>query len=207
MNLQENIQRIKDVMGLTPINEVVRKIDGGFKTDLENGPSNHRKRALGNWQSDNAWDLFAPEGTVVKSYTKGTVSKVNENPKKSGKVYGTSVTIKGDDDYPDIFYTHLKNVKLRQGENIEVGDKIGEISEWCTDESCRKKQEGTHVHIGLPNGEHLKDLLDNPDIKISKDDDYDEDDLSSKPKKDSESFGKNLISTMLSKAFGLNEDN
>ena len=73
MNLQENIQRIKDVMGLT---EATTQLDGGFTTDLDKGPQNHATRRVGNWQSDNAWDLMAPEGTVVKSYTKGKVSKI-----------------------------------------------------------------------------------------------------------------------------------
>jgi predicted chitinase len=147
------------------INEAVTTIGGEFKVDLENGPTNHGKRAFGNWQSDNAWDVFAPAGTVVNSYTNGSISKVNDTGKKSGKVFGTQVTVKGENGYPDIFYTHITNVKLSVGDKVKVGDYIGEITQWCTDESCSKKMEGTHVHIGLPKGNHLKDLINDKVFK------------------------------------------
>jgi hypothetical protein len=134
------------------------KIGGPFKTDLENGPKNHGARALGNWQSDNAWDIFAPAGSVVNSYTDGKVLKVKASGKRSGKIYGTQVTVTGDEGYPDIFYTHLKNVNLQKGDVVKVGDKIGEVSEWDT------SPKSTHVHIGLPRGNHLKDLLKNSSV-------------------------------------------
>jgi hypothetical protein len=137
------------------LKEATTNIGGLFKTDVENGPTNHSKRPLGNWQSDNAWDVFAPAGTVVNSYTDGVVSKVKYSDKKSGKIYGTQVTIKGSDNFPEIFYTHLQNVNLQQGQEIKVGDRIGEVSDWLDNQSA------THVHIGLPYGNDLKDLLKN----------------------------------------------
>jgi hypothetical protein len=130
-------------------------IGGPFKTDLENGPSDHAKRPLGNWQSDNAWDIFAPAGSVVNSYTDGTVKKVRDTGTNAGKIYGTQVTVTGGDGYPDIFYTHLRNVKLKSGDVVKVGDRIGEVSDWVGHDKM------THVHIGLPTGKHLKDLLKN----------------------------------------------
>jgi murein DD-endopeptidase MepM/ murein hydrolase activator NlpD len=143
------------------IKEATTNIGGVFKTDLENGPKNHSSRALGNWQSDNAWDVFAPAGTVVNSYTNGTVTKIKDTGKNSGKIFGTQVTIQGKDGYPDIFYTHLKNVKLKSGDNVNVGDYIGEISEWVGHDTM------THVHIGLPKGRHLRELLNsNSENKI-----------------------------------------
>ena len=139
------------------IKESTTNIGGTFKTDLENGPKNHGRRALGNWESDNAWDIFSPPGTVVNSYTDGTVSKVRDTGKNSGKIFGTQVSIKGSGDFPDIFYTHLKDVKLQKGDIVKVGDYIGAISEWLDHPDI------THVHIGLPRGNHLKDLLVNSD--------------------------------------------
>ena len=133
--------------------EEVVNIGGPFTVDLENGPANHSKRKLGNWQSDNAWDVFAPAGSVVNSYTNGKVIKVRDTGKNSGKIYGTQVSIKGTDGYSDIFYTHLKNVALKVGDVVSVGDKIGEVSEWVGHDKS------THVHIGLPEGKHLRDLL------------------------------------------------
>lgn len=137
------------------ISERSTNIGGPFTTDLENGPKNHGSRALGNWQSDNAWDVFAPAGSVVNSYTNGTVRKVRDTGKNSGKIFGTQVTVSGRDGFPDIFYTHLKDVKLNVGDKVSVGDRIGLISEWIGNETI------THVHIGLPPGNHLRDLLRN----------------------------------------------
>lgn len=139
------------------ITESKEVIGGTFETDLENSPKHHSKRAFGNWQSDNAWDIFSPPGTVVNSYTDGVVKRVKRTNKTTGKVFGTQITIKGDNDYPDIFYTHLKNVNLEVGDKVKVGDYIGEISEW---DSAPKI---THVHIGLPVGQHLRDLLNRKD--------------------------------------------
>ena len=137
------------------LKESTTTIGGNFKTDLENGPKNHGSRKLGNWQSDNAWDIFAPPNTVVNSYTNGTVTKIRDTGKNSGKIYGTQVSIKGSDGFPDIFYTHVKNVKLKNGDTIKVGDYIGVVSEWVGHDTM------THVHIGLPYGEHIRELLKN----------------------------------------------
>jgi len=159
--LINEISQVKSLMGLSIHNHVDKdffltesnsKVLKNFNGDIQNGPLNHGKRALGNWQSDNAWDLFAPVGTKWYSITKGKVSKVRDTGKTTGKIYGTQVTVKGEDGYPDIFYTHLKNVVVSVGNEINVGDLIGEISEWGTSKS-------THVHVGLPYGEHIDDLL------------------------------------------------
>ena len=153
-----NSDRIVENLIRQILNEKETNIGGPFKTDLDNGPKNHGARALGNWQSDNAWDIFAPPGSVVNSYTNGKVLKVKASGKRSGKIYGTQVTVTGDEGYPDIFYTHLKNVNLQKGDVVKVGDKIGEVSEWDT------SPKSTHVHIGLPRGNHLKDLLKNSSL-------------------------------------------
>ena len=155
----EKIKEMKDkiIDKKLSLKESTTTLGGVFKTDLENGPKNHGSRSLGNWQSDNAWDIFASPGTVVNSYTEGTVSKIRDTGKNSGKIFGTQVSIKGNNEFPDIFYTHLKNVKLKNGDIVKVGDYIGEISEWVGHEGM------THVHVGLPYGKHLKDLLNNSD--------------------------------------------
>jgi len=139
------------------LKEATTNIGGTFKTDLENGPRNHGGRALGNWESDNAWDIFSPPGTVVNSYTDGVVSRIRDTGKNSGKIFGTQVSISGDNNFPDIFYTHLKNVNLKKGDSVKVGDYIGVISEWVGHEGME------HVHIGLPRGRHLRELLVNSD--------------------------------------------
>lgn len=145
------------------LKEATTNIGGSFATDIEYSPASHAKRMFGNWESDNAWDVFAPVGSVVNSYTEGTVTKVKDTGKKSGKIYGTQVKIKGEGGFPDIFYTHIKDVNIRPGDIVKVGDYIGKVTEWCQDEDCTKKLPNTHVHIGLPRGRHLRELLVNSD--------------------------------------------
>jgi hypothetical protein len=137
-------------------NVIKNKLDikNKFKVDIENGPKNHKSRALGNWESDNAWDMFAPAGTVVNSFTKGFVRYIKDYGQDSGKIYGTGVIISGIDGYPDIFYTHIKNVKLKSGDKVDVGSYIGEISEWKGHDPS-----GEHVHVGLPFGKHIRDYI------------------------------------------------
>lgn len=158
--IKENVKGEKKkpfLKRLLNINEG-RTTVGPFSGDLENGPKNHGKRAFGNWQSDNAWDMFAPLGTVVNSFTKGTVSRVKESGSSNPKVFGTQVSIDGEDGFPDIFYTHIENVRLRKGDKVNVGDVIGTIKQWP-----KHDPKMNHVHIGLPRGKHLKDLLVNSD--------------------------------------------
>lgn len=125
------------------------------------GPSNHGSRALGNWQSDNAWDIFAPGGTKVYSITAGVVSKIGGNENKhSGKIFGAQVTVTGQDGYPNIFYTHLTNLQVAKGDTVAPGTLIGEITEWHDNPA------GEHVHIGLPYGESISSLVDMSTGKI-----------------------------------------
>lgn len=147
------------------LRESLTTVQGTLKTDLENGPTNHASRALGNWQSDNAWDMFAPANTMVYSFTDGVVTKVYDTGKNSGKIYGTQISVKGMNGYPDIFYTHLKNARVQSGKKVKVGDEIGEISEWIGHPT------GTHVHVGLPYGLKLSDLIkgDMKNFKVSQD--------------------------------------
>lgn len=120
----------------------------------KNGPKNHESRALGNWQSDNATDIFGTPGTTVYSITKGTVSKIGGNPEDhTGKIYGGSITIKGKDGYPDIFYTHLQKIKVVKGQEVTLGTPLAEISLWQT------SPKGSHVHVGLPYGIKLNSIL------------------------------------------------
>jgi hypothetical protein len=136
---------------------------GKYKGDLINGPKNHGSRAFGNWQSDNAWDLFAPANTKWFSLTNGKVIKVYNTGKTTGKVYGTQVTVSGKDGYPTIFYTHLKDVAVKMGQEIKVGDYIGLVSEWG-------KSKSTHVHVGLPYGLKIQSLLSSDYSKPTKGD-------------------------------------
>ena len=124
-------------------------------TVSKNGPAAHATRKLGNWQSDNATDIFGKPGTTVYSITKGTVSKIGGNEKDhTGKIYGGSITVKGKDGYSDIFYTHLQRIKVVKGQEVTLGTPLAEISLWETSPT------GSHVHVGLPYRIKLNSILD-----------------------------------------------
>ena len=118
----------------------------------KNGPKNHGIRKLGNWQSDNATDIPGKPGSVVYSITKGTVSNIGGNQNDhDGKVYGAQVTVTGENGYPDIFYTHLQNLKVSKGQKVDLGTPIAEISRWDSGSYH-------HVHVGLPDKPILQKL-------------------------------------------------
>jgi hypothetical protein len=48
----------------------------------------------------------------------------------------------------------MQNIKVTKGQVVGVGSPIGEISKWEDNPS------GSHVHVGLPYGEKLSDLID-----------------------------------------------
>lgn len=136
---------------------------GWGNNGYRDGPRFHAQRPLGNWESDNAWDIFGKEGTQVNSLTNGSVSKIKQSSGNNPKIYGTQIKITGIGGYPDVFYTHLKDVQLRMGDRVNVGDKIGKIE---------KGGQGmpTHVHIGLPYGESISGLVEESGI-LNRDED------------------------------------
>jgi len=148
LNESDLIDLIKKVVSETYM--VGNKVDNFTIISDKRG---HQTRKLGDWQSDNAWDLGGPVGTPVYSYTKGKVIKVFTS-KPTDKIFGTQVTVKGQEGYPDIFYTHLDDVTLKVGQTINVKNLIGKISNW------EKYPEWTHVHIGVSNNYDLQDLIE-----------------------------------------------
>jgi murein DD-endopeptidase MepM/ murein hydrolase activator NlpD len=120
----------------------------------------HKKRSLGGWESDNAWDIQAAIGTSVYSLTKGKVTKVYESRPGSTTVYGTQVSIEGLDNFPSIFYTHLKNVKLKKGDIVYPGTYIGQITRWESNPAA------SHVHIGVKGDKNIINTLMDTNGKI-----------------------------------------
>ena len=135
---------------------------GKFTIISDNTLKGHGSRKLRNWESDNAWDLKAPIGTSVYSFTKGVVSKIRQSPAGSVKIFGTQVSIRGIDGNPNIFYTHLEGVKIKAGDNVNVGDYIGKITRWPAHPS------ESHVHVGLPYGKDLGELVSRNKIDMKK---------------------------------------
>jgi murein DD-endopeptidase MepM/ murein hydrolase activator NlpD len=126
--------------------------------DYATGADSHRKRPLGNWESDNAWDVFASPGTSVYSLTKGTVSVIRRaTPGANVKVYGDMVIIKGTAGNADMYYTHIDSA-VKKGAQVNPGDLIGVI---LNPQSAGSSAEmPPHVHIGMNDGTYVANKAD-----------------------------------------------
>ena len=122
------------------------------------GPRSHGlDKAASGWQSDQAYDIMAPEDTPVHSIGAGTVVKTSFAKTTNKKIYGWHVTIDSPDDINNtIFYTHLGKLapNISAGAKVQKGQLIGWIGRpedrsWWSD----------HVHIGVKRGD-LKDIID-----------------------------------------------
>lgn len=115
----------------------------------------HKGREFGNWESDNAWDIFGPDGTPVYAFAPGTVArvKVGAPPSASSKVYGDQVAITGLEGSPSTFYTHIK-VVVQPGQVLRAGDLLGSIMKHDAN-----PQMPIHVHVGIDQKRHIKDFV------------------------------------------------
>jgi murein DD-endopeptidase MepM/ murein hydrolase activator NlpD len=116
----------------------------GGKFQWGGGPDAHGSRALGDWQSDRAWDLMAKPGTPVYAPRNAKVQKVRRSD--NGKtVWGYQVTLGGKGG--PIFLTHLGKLApgLKPGAKLRQGDLIGYIGD--------APYFDPHLHIGLQRGD------------------------------------------------------
>jgi murein DD-endopeptidase MepM/ murein hydrolase activator NlpD len=126
--------------------QAVSKFVGGLT--MGGGPEAHGSRALGNWQSDNAFDLMGKAGQPVYSPVAGTVVKISGQPggKPGFAGYGITVrTAKG-----DLFFKHLGSANVKVGQKFKPGTLIGTL-----DPSTAG---GPHLHLGGTNRAFLNQL-------------------------------------------------
>lgn len=110
------------------------------------GPDEHRKRPLGNWQSDNAVDIMARAGQVVIAPVSGRIVRVSgRDPRSgpSGTVFGRSVTIQ-EPNGRQWFLTHLGDTNVRVGQFIGAGAPIARVGDWGGN---------SHLHLGVSQGD------------------------------------------------------
>ena len=134
------------------------KLLGGVKPswggDYATGADSHRKRPLGNWESDNAWDVFASPGTSVYSLTNGRVAALKPAPSGNTKIYGDMIVVKGLQGDADMYYTHVSSA-VKQGDILAPGDLVGVILNPASAGSDAGMP--PHVHIGMNDGSYSGD--------------------------------------------------
>jgi len=131
-------------------------------------PKDHAKRSTSDWQSSHAWDIGQEPGTPVYSLTSGKVARKHESSGAKKNIFGTQLSIKGIDGYPDMFYTHLEDVNLSIGDEIHPGQLVGKITRWDF------APKSSHVHIGISNNKDIFEFMDSKgNIKNSTVDDSD----------------------------------
>lgn len=148
IGLKESIKR--KILNESPQNTDHIFDDKSFKWG--GGPKDHGSRPLGNWQSDNAWDVMAPAGTPVYAIEGGKVVGLGGGPTlRKGVIYGYQITIQSEDN--SFFYTHLGE----RAPNINIGAEVkkGDIIGWIGKPNDKWPQ---HVHIGLKYGNISKYL-------------------------------------------------
>jgi hypothetical protein len=78
---------------------------------------------LGNWQSDDAYDIATPVGTPMTAAADGVVTKVTKHPQGAGRFAGDQITIHTSDGNA-FFYAHgVASVTV--GQHVKEGEKIG----------------------------------------------------------------------------------
>jgi biotin carboxyl carrier protein len=137
-------------------------------TDLLGGnsvkiPVDGAHKGQSGWQSANAWDIMTAVGTPVYAIVGGTVMTYNDYGAtpitKDGKtLFGAGFTVNSDGNLPDVYYTHLKDTTVKQGDKIQCGQLIGYVTDFPNNNS-------DHVHIGIESGNIRQFLNDNGTLK------------------------------------------
>lgn len=136
--------------------------DSDFSGDLLGGktvkiPKDGAHAGQSGWPSRDAWDIPTPIGTPVYSITSGKVKTFNDyGPnviKKNGKkLFGIGFTIESDEGSPDIYYTHLKDAKVRKGDTVKCGQLLGYVMDF-------PGSSYDHVHIGVDDKKNIRELI------------------------------------------------
>ena len=141
---------------LTDLFEVVANSNHLYGGSSLKIPGDGAHKGQKGWQSNNAWDIKASIGTPVYAVAGGTLKTYSDygpTPiKKDGKtLFGGSFTVYSDGGLPDVYYTHLKDVTVRQGSRIECGQLLGYVMDF-------PGSDYDHLHIGVETG-HVRQFL------------------------------------------------
>lgn len=105
-------------------------------------PRDHGARALGNWQSDNAWDIMGGSGSRVYAVAPGVITRISSSgktPQFAGQ--GVYLQTSGSGTW---WYKHISSA-VRPGQRVNAGDVIGTLVGWT--------QGGPHLHLARDSGD------------------------------------------------------
>jgi murein DD-endopeptidase MepM/ murein hydrolase activator NlpD len=112
------------------------------------GPGAHHSRALGNWQSDDAYDLMGTAGQAVYAPIAGKVVKISGQPGGKPGFAGYGITVRTPQG--DLFFKHLGSKKVKVGQRLKPGQLIGTLE--------ASTAGGPHLHLGGTNRGFLDQL-------------------------------------------------
>jgi murein DD-endopeptidase MepM/ murein hydrolase activator NlpD len=153
LSLYESILETKSI---NEVSNASNELFGGSSVAI---PADGAHGNQSGWQSQNAWDIKAAIGTPVYAVIGGTLKTYTDyGPTpihKDGKtLFGAGFTVDSNDNLPDVYYTHLKDVTVRQGDKIECGQLLGYVMDF-------PNSDYDHLHIGVESG-NVRQFL-NPD--------------------------------------------
>ena len=102
------------------------------------GPEAHHSRALGNWQSDDAYDLMGRAGDPVPAMVSGTVTKISGKPGGDPGFAGYGITVRTPQG--DLFFKHLGSANVKVGQRITPQTILGTLDATTAG--------GPHLHLG-----------------------------------------------------------
>jgi murein DD-endopeptidase MepM/ murein hydrolase activator NlpD len=139
------------------LNEFEDSSDDLFGGSNVSIPPNGEHKGQKGWQSNNAWDIMTQIGTPVYAIASGTLKTFNDyGPKpihRNGKtLFGIGFTVNSDNNLPDVYYTHLKDTKVKKGDKVVCGQLLGFVMDY-------PGSEDDHLHIAVESGHDIREFL------------------------------------------------
>ena len=162
LSLYESILTTKSI---NEVSSASSELFGGSNVSI---PVDGAHAGQSGWQSNNAWDIkatlvpptpvYAVIGGTVKTFTDYGPTPVKKDNKT---LFGAGFTVDSNDNLPDVYYTHLKDVTIKQGDKIECGQLLGYVMDF-------PGSDYDHLHIGVESGNVRQFLNDDGTLKCAK---------------------------------------